>query len=68
MKALPNVWAYPPKDTIMQSIGLQAKKQFALHSLLPSDPHLWAKQKEEHNNESETKANIFLLIYITSCS
>ena len=47
MKSLPNVWAYPPKDMIMQSIGLHAKKQFALHSLLPSDPHFWAKQKED---------------------
>lgn len=44
---LPNVWEYPAKDIIANSMKLEAESKFALHSVLPSDSKLWPKKKAE---------------------
>lgn len=46
-KSLPEVWEYAPKNLITKTIGLEGEKQYALHSVLPSDPEGWKKKKEE---------------------
>ena len=40
-KSLPEVWEYAPKNLITKTIGLEGEKQYALHSVLPSDPEGW---------------------------
>ena len=42
MRTLPSIWDYPPQNLITQTIGIEGKRQYALHAMLPSDPEQWA--------------------------
>lgn len=44
---LPDVWAYPAKELIGDSMRLEAQRRFAQYSLLPSRPDLWETKKKD---------------------
>ena len=44
---LPSVWEYPAKELISNTMRLEAESKYALHSVLPSDPTLWAEKKKD---------------------
>lgn len=47
MKALPDVWDSAPSELIVDTMKLAGERNFAMHSVLPSDPAEWTRKRKD---------------------
>lgn len=47
MRTLPEVWNSAPRELIVDTMKLAGERNFAMHSVLPSDPAEWTQKRKE---------------------
>ena len=47
MKMLPDVWDSPCRELIVNTMKLAGERNFAVHSVFPSDPAEWMQKRKE---------------------